>query len=184
MPVELFFEWMKIHGPGGEPAEGHNQPFVIAMAGRGPLALPTFWESWTDGTTGMITRNFAIVTRHHRLMRCGGTISRTVWRCSHRRLYAETDRRKAPGKPDRAPTMATRISCTRWKNLSRSRCDREDANLRTILRLQRRKTRPPLRSVITLALKKKALDETGAGEGTHLAQIRQSRCHRAGISFV
>jgi putative SOS response-associated peptidase YedK len=62
MPVELLFEWMKIHGPGGEPVEGHKPPCVIAMADGRPFALPAFWESWTDGTTGMITRSFAIVT--------------------------------------------------------------------------------------------------------------------------
>jgi putative SOS response-associated peptidase YedK len=62
MPVELFFGWMKIHGPDGEPAEVHKQPYVIAIADRRPFALPAFWESWTDGTTGIIARSFAIVT--------------------------------------------------------------------------------------------------------------------------
>jgi putative SOS response-associated peptidase YedK len=42
MPVELFFEWMKIHGPGGELVERHKQPYVIAMADRRPFALPAF----------------------------------------------------------------------------------------------------------------------------------------------
>jgi putative SOS response-associated peptidase YedK len=62
MPVELFLEWMNIHGPGGKPAEGQRQPYVIAMAHKGPFSLPTLWESWTDGATGMIARTFAFVT--------------------------------------------------------------------------------------------------------------------------
>ena len=58
-------------------------------------------------------------------------------------------------------------------------------SLFTKLRLPNRKTRPPLRTVITLALRKSALDTNRCREGdAYLAQIRQSRCLCAGISFV
>lgn len=62
----------------------------------------------------------------------------------------------------------------------------ELTSLFTKLRLPNRKTRPLLRTVITLALRKmEHRVAAGAGRGTcTLAQIRQSRCRCAGISFV
>lgn len=61
----------------------------------------------------------------------------------------------------------------------------EFTSMFTMLRLPTRETRPPLRTVITLALKKKRTGRNRCREGdAYLAQIRQSRCHCAGISFV
>lgn len=55
----------------------------------------------------------------------------------------------------------------------------------TSLRLPIRKTRPSVKTVITLGLRKIAPDGNRCWEGdAYLAHIRQSRCHRAGISFV
>ena len=55
----------------------------------------------------------------------------------------------------------------------------------TKLRFPRRKTRPSVKTVITLGLRKNAPDENRCREGdAYSAQIRQSRCHCAGISFV
>jgi hypothetical protein len=55
----------------------------------------------------------------------------------------------------------------------------------TSLRLPIRKTRPSMKTVITLGLRKIAPDRNRCWEGdAYLAHIRQSRCHRAGISFV
>ena len=55
----------------------------------------------------------------------------------------------------------------------------------TSLRLPKRKTRPSVKTVITLGLRKIAPDGNRCWEGdAYLAHIRQSRCHRAGISFV
>lgn len=55
----------------------------------------------------------------------------------------------------------------------------------TKLRFPTRKTRPSVKSVITLALRKNAPDGNRCREGdAYSAQIRQSRCHCAGISFV
>jgi|KBSMisStaDraftv2_1062788.scaffolds.fasta_scaffold184218_2 hypothetical protein len=55
----------------------------------------------------------------------------------------------------------------------------------TKLRFPFRKTRPSLKTVITLGLRKNAPDENRCREGdAYSAQIRQSRCHCAGISFV
>jgi hypothetical protein len=55
----------------------------------------------------------------------------------------------------------------------------------TKLRLPIRKTRPSVKTVITLGLRKNASDANRCREGdAYLAQIRQSRRHRAGISFV
>ena len=58
-------------------------------------------------------------------------------------------------------------------------------NLRcVVLPLTNRKTRPPLRSVITFALRKKHRMNWCREGYAYLAQDRQSRCHCAGISFV
>ena len=55
----------------------------------------------------------------------------------------------------------------------------------TKLRFPIRKTRPSVKTVITLGLRKNAPDENRCREGdAYSAQIRQSRCHCAGISFV
>ena len=55
----------------------------------------------------------------------------------------------------------------------------------TKLRFPIRKTRPSVKTVITLGLRKNAPDENRCREGdAYPAQIRQSRCHCAGISFV
>lgn len=55
----------------------------------------------------------------------------------------------------------------------------------TKLRFPNRKTRPSVKTVITMGLRKNAPGGNRCREGdAYSAQIRQSRCHRAGISFV
>jgi len=50
-----FYEWQAL-GP------KHKQPYAIARADRGPLALAGLWENWLDPTTGQWLRSVAIVT--------------------------------------------------------------------------------------------------------------------------
>ena len=54
VPADAFYEWKR---------DGKlKQPFAIARADGAPLAFGGIWESWTDPTSGDITRSFAIVT--------------------------------------------------------------------------------------------------------------------------
>jgi putative SOS response-associated peptidase YedK len=62
VPIDLFFEWHKILGTDGKPVKGRKQPYAIAMADGQPFALAGLWESWTDKTTGQVTRSFTIIT--------------------------------------------------------------------------------------------------------------------------
>ena len=50
-----FYEWRTL-GP------KHKQPYAIARADRGPLALAGLWENWLDKATGQWLRSVAIVT--------------------------------------------------------------------------------------------------------------------------
>ncbi|MFT4131794.1 SOS response-associated peptidase [Labrys sp. (in: a-proteobacteria)] len=62
VPIDLFFEWMKILEPDGKPVKGAKQPYAIAMKDRRPFAVAGVWESWIDKASGEITRSFAVVT--------------------------------------------------------------------------------------------------------------------------
>lgn len=62
VPIDLFFEWMKIFEADGKPAKGGKQPFAIAMKDRRPFAVAGLWESWVDDASGAVTRSFTIVT--------------------------------------------------------------------------------------------------------------------------
>jgi putative SOS response-associated peptidase YedK len=62
VPIDLFFEWMKIRDADGKPMKGPKQPYAIAIKGGLPFAVAGLWESWTDKATGEITRTFTIVT--------------------------------------------------------------------------------------------------------------------------
>ena len=53
MPVDNFYEWKKT-------ATG-KQPYVIALADRGLMALAGLWENWRS-PAGEWVRSFAIVT--------------------------------------------------------------------------------------------------------------------------
>jgi putative SOS response-associated peptidase YedK len=53
VPVDNFYEWKKT-------ATG-KQPYAIALADRGILALAGLWENWKS-TAGEWVRSFAIVT--------------------------------------------------------------------------------------------------------------------------
>lgn len=50
-----FYEWVTL-GP------KQKQPYAIAKADRGPLALAGLWENWLDKTTGEWLRSVTIVT--------------------------------------------------------------------------------------------------------------------------
>jgi putative SOS response-associated peptidase YedK len=62
IPIDLFFEWMRIKDEGGKPLKGPKQPYAIAMKDRLPYAVAGVWESWIDRASGAVTRSFAIVT--------------------------------------------------------------------------------------------------------------------------
>ncbi|OCC05287.1 hypothetical protein BA190_10310 [Labrys sp. WJW] len=63
IPVDAFFEWMKILEDGKPIKKGtKKQPYAIAMKDRSKFALGGLWESWTDKATQEIRRTFTIVT--------------------------------------------------------------------------------------------------------------------------
>jgi len=53
VPVDNFFEWKK--------TEAGKQPYAIAFADRGTMALAGLWENWKS-PAGEWVRSFAIVT--------------------------------------------------------------------------------------------------------------------------
>jgi len=53
VPVDSFYEWKKT--PAGK------QPYAIALADRGPMALAGLWENWRP-PGGEWMRSFAIIT--------------------------------------------------------------------------------------------------------------------------
>jgi putative SOS response-associated peptidase YedK len=53
VPIENFYEWKKV-------AAG-KQPYAIALADRGLMALAGLWENWRS-PAGEWVRSFAIVT--------------------------------------------------------------------------------------------------------------------------
>ena len=53
MPVDNFYEWAK--------TETGKQPFAIALADRGLMALAGLWENWKS-PEGEWMRSFAIIT--------------------------------------------------------------------------------------------------------------------------
>jgi putative SOS response-associated peptidase YedK len=53
VPVDNFYEWKKT-------ATG-KQPYTIALADRGVMALAALWETWRS-PAGERTRSFAIIT--------------------------------------------------------------------------------------------------------------------------
>jgi len=55
MPIDNFFEWMKIKG-------GPKQPYAIGMKSGEPFALAALWESWRHPVTGEIVRTFCVIT--------------------------------------------------------------------------------------------------------------------------
>ncbi len=94
-----------------------------------------------------------------------------------------------------AERAALRSNCAGVARMRRVRpvCDSRGRHFRQVqltriitkLRFPIRKTRPSVKTVITLGLRKNAPDENRCREGdAYSAQIRQSRCHCAGISFV
>jgi putative SOS response-associated peptidase YedK len=56
VPVDNFFEWMKVKG------KGPKQPYAIGMKSGEPFALAGIWESWRQPETGDIVRTFAVIT--------------------------------------------------------------------------------------------------------------------------
>jgi putative SOS response-associated peptidase YedK len=53
VPVDNFYEWKK--------TEASKQPYAIALADRGPIALAGLWQNWRS-PAGEWVRSFAIVT--------------------------------------------------------------------------------------------------------------------------
>ena len=53
VPVDSFYEWKKV--------DGGKQPYAIALADRGIMALAGLWENWKS-SAGEWVRSFAIVT--------------------------------------------------------------------------------------------------------------------------
>ena len=53
MPVDSFYEWKKI--------DGGKQPYAIALADRGIMALAGLWENW-HSPAGEWIRTFAVIT--------------------------------------------------------------------------------------------------------------------------
>jgi putative SOS response-associated peptidase YedK len=53
VPVDNFYEWKKV--------DGGKQPYAIALADRGIMALAGLWENWKS-PAGEWVRSFAIVT--------------------------------------------------------------------------------------------------------------------------
>jgi putative SOS response-associated peptidase YedK len=53
VPVDNFYEWKKV--------DGGKQPYAIALADRGIMALAGLWENWKS-SAGEWVRSFAIVT--------------------------------------------------------------------------------------------------------------------------
>jgi len=107
-------------------------------------------------------------------------------RMSHRSLKLSAESRRFSGVMRQSRELQITAGVPSYRAPAARWCVAGLTSLFTKLRLPNRKTRPPLRTVITLALRKREhRTRTGAGRGTcTLAQIRQSRCHRAGISFV
>jgi putative SOS response-associated peptidase YedK len=56
LPVENFFEWQKVKGP------GFKQPYAVGMKDGASFALAAIWESWHEPETGAIIRTFCVVT--------------------------------------------------------------------------------------------------------------------------
>ena len=56
MPVDNFFEWRKIKGP------GPKQPYAVAMKDGSPFGLAAIWENWQRRGTEEWVRTFAIIT--------------------------------------------------------------------------------------------------------------------------
>jgi putative SOS response-associated peptidase YedK len=56
VPVDNFFEWMKVKG------KGPKQPYAIGMKSGEPFALAGIWESWRHPETGEIFRSFCVIT--------------------------------------------------------------------------------------------------------------------------
>jgi putative SOS response-associated peptidase YedK len=68
VPVDNFYEWKKV--------DGGKQPYAIALADRGIMALAGLWENWKS-PAGEWVRSFAIVTTEPNelcaeLHNCGG----------------------------------------------------------------------------------------------------------------
>ena len=143
-------------------------------------------------------RNSAISGREHFQVLCcaGGTISRIIayhwsgavrgWLMYVRRVFERpqprwqraSNRCRKGFMVDRVtrPSSDGRGCIFRFKELTEGI---------TKLRFASRKTRPSGKTVITLGLRKNAPDGNRCREGdAYSAQIRQSRCHCAGISFV
>jgi putative SOS response-associated peptidase YedK len=56
VPVDNFFEWRKIKGP------GPKQPYAVAMKDGSPFGLAAIWENWQRPGTEEWVRTFAIIT--------------------------------------------------------------------------------------------------------------------------